>query len=244
MSHHRLTSLAALGTLAAFSVLPIGCNDGNEAPTGTSIASVQDRKTGNSDNGSGKENDRPRGSQELPATIELFAPEEGDRVGVEGVGWFIDIAIEFEDTNLRGTGFNGNQLTGPGGHNGIAPFPGTFGLGKDERLPGLVTLVSTLQLGAKGCQNISDTYNLTGVTNVTEDEIELWDTYIVGAAIYGRQTKSTLYLAEVDDLNHNGIFDDAPDVVPDVNHDGVCNETDLQALGLASEVVKAGFFIR
>lgn len=234
MSRHRLHALLTLGALATASAFVTSCGDGTATPTEN--AALLERR--------GDSRGPERQADEQVAKIELFAPEEGDRVGVDGVGWFIDIAIEFEDTSLRGTGFSTNQLTGPGGHNNIGPFAGTFGLGKDEKLPGLVTLVSTLQLGAKGCQNISNTYNLTGVTNVTEDEIELWDTYIVGAPIYGRNVTSTVYLAEVADNNHNGVFDDAPDVVPDVNKDGRCDDTDLKALGLTSDVVKASFFIR
>lgn len=239
MSRHRLYAVLALGALAAAPVVVASCGDSGSAPT---AASALDRR-GDDKSNTGK-TEGPKPSQEV-AEIELFAPEDGDRVGVDGVGWFIDIAVVFEQpVTLRATGFTANQLTGPGGHDGIAPFPGSFGLGKDEKLPGLVTLVSTLQTGAKGCQNISNTYNLTGVTNVSEDEIELWDTYIVGAPIYGRHINSTLYIAEVADNNHNGVFDDAPDIVPDVNKDGRCDETDVEALGLASEVAVKNFFIR
>jgi hypothetical protein len=40
----------------------------------------------------------------------------------------------------------------------------------------------------------------------------------------------------VADLNHNGVFDDAPDVVTDANHDGRINAADLTALGVASNI--------
>lgn len=180
----------------------------------------------------------------FPTSIELFAPEDGDQVGIDGVGWFIDIAIDFENTNLRASGFNGNQLTGPGVHNNAPPFPGVFAPGKDDRLPGLVVLLSTTQFGAKSCQNLANLFNLTGVTNRTEDELELWDTWIITAPNFGRRVPSTLYLAMIKDLNHDGILNDAPDVVPDELRDGVCNERDLQALGLASAVTTSDFFIR
>lgn len=38
------------------------------------------------------------------------------------------------------------------------------------------------QDGAGGCQNLSNFYKLTGVTNKTEDETEIWNTWIITAA--------------------------------------------------------------
>jgi len=177
-----------------------------------------------------------------PAEIEIFAPDDGDRVGVEGIGWFVDIAVDFEG-NLKSTGFKGNQLTGPGVHNNAPPFPGNFAAGVDDRFPGLVVLISTTSVGARSCQNLADLFNLTGVTNRKEGETEIWDTWIIGAPAFGRHTSSTLYVAEVADLNHNGIHDDAPAVVTDANHDGSCNADDLEAIGLDSEVGAKTFFI-
>jgi hypothetical protein len=184
------------------------------------------------------------GGTSEPVEIEVFAPENGDRVGTEGKGWFVDIAVDFEG-RLKNTGFNGSQLTGPGVHSNAPPFPGNFGFGADDKFPGLVVLISTASPAVGGsCQNLAGAFNLTGVTNRTEEETEIWDTWIIGAPVFGNRTPSTLYIAEVADLNQNGIHDDAPNVVPDVNHDGVCNETDLDALGLDSEVAVKNFFIK
>jgi len=179
-----------------------------------------------------------------PAEIELFAPDDGDRAGTDGVGWFVDIAVEF-DGNLKSTGFKGNQLTGGGVHNNAPPFPGNFGVGADDKFPGLVVLISTTSPAIGGsCQNLADAFNLTGVTNRVEGGTEIWDTWIIGAPLFGRNTPSTIWVAEVADLNQNGIHDDAPDVVPDVNHDGICDATDIDALGLDSEIAVRHFFIR
>ena len=73
--------------------------------------------------------------------------------------------------------------------------------------------------------------------------VELWDTWLIGADIAGRNVSSTLYVAVVDDLDGNGILDDAPDVVPDANGDGLINSRDLRALGLASNVEQVRFYI-
>ncbi|HEY5604441.1 MAG TPA: hypothetical protein VIM41_15170 [Gammaproteobacteria bacterium] len=174
--------------------------------------------------------------------VTMFAPVKGDRVGIGGRGWFVDLAIVF-DTTLEKTGFNGFQLTGPAGHNNVAPFPGTFSTGADEKLPGLIVLLSTTAGGAMSCQNIANLFNLTGVTNVTETEIELWDTWLVGAPNFGVNTESTIYVAMADDLNGDGIYNDAPSVVADANGDGICNKKDLKALGIVSNIAKAQFYI-
>ena len=42
----------------------------------------------------------------------------------------------------------------------------------------------------------------------------------MGAAIAGKDVDTTLTVAVVGDLNHDGVFNDAPNVVPDVNNDG------------------------
>ena len=50
-------------------------------------------------------------------------------------------------------------------------------------------------------------------------------------------------MAVVKDLNHDGIYNDAPDVVTDANHDGRVTSSDLKALGVASNIVKVPFHI-
>ena len=62
------------------------------------------------------------------AEVKMFAPTNGQRAGVGGFGWFVDLAVEF-DTPLERTGFTGLQLTGPGVHNNALPMPGTFSPG-------------------------------------------------------------------------------------------------------------------
>jgi len=177
-----------------------------------------------------------------PVSVEVFAPANGDHAGIGGRGWFVDLALNY-DTTLANTGFSGFQLTGPAGHNNVAPMPGTFSAGADDRLPGLVVLLSTTLVGAGSCQNIANLFNLTGVTNMTADSTELWDTWIVGAPNFGVNTASTLYVAVADDLNGDGIYNDAPNVIADSNGDGVCDKKDLKAMGVASNIKKVEFFI-
>lgn len=191
--------------------------------------------------------------------IEMFAPEDGVNVGIGGRGWFVDLAIEFQ-TPLAQTGFTVNadgkpgfQLTGPnapasaafaaGVHNNVNPFPGTFSLGSDDRLPGLVVLLSTTTVGARSCQNIANLFNLTGVTDLQPNSTELWDTWLVGAPNFGVATASKIYVAVAKDLNGDGIYNDAPAVVIDSDGNGMCDARDLRAMGIASNIETAEFYI-
>lgn len=182
-----------------------------------------------------------------PVRVEVFAPEEDHNVGIDGRGWFVDLELTFPRRTLPEAGFSGLQLTGPGVHNNAAPFPGTFSPGTDDRLPGLVVLVSTTVANRPGFSgpgtNLANLFNLTGVTDRNEDEVELWDTWLVGADITGRDVDAILTVAVVDDLDGDGILDDAPSVVDDRNGDGRVDHKDLRAIGVASNIVTVPFRI-
>ena len=182
-----------------------------------------------------------------PVRIEVFAPERGANAGAAGFGWFVDMEVDFFGKNLQQAGFTGLQLTGPLGHNNVPPFPGAFSTGRDDRLPGLVVLTSTTNNTLPGFSgpgtNLANLFNLTGITNRDSKETELWDTWIVGAPIAGQNVDTTLTVAVIDDLNHDGIFNDAPNVVPDLNNDGRIDAADLKLLGVASNIVTVPFRI-
>ncbi len=189
------------------------------------------------------------GKEKHSVNIEMFSPERGHHVGIAGRGWFVDLEIEYEvplarsGFTLNGNGDPGFQVTGPAGHDNIAPFPGTFSPGQDERIPGLIVLLSTTTIGAGSCQNLANLFNITGVTDLSEHETELWDTWIVGAPLFGVDVQSTIYVAVADDLNGDGIFNDAPGVVPDADGNGLCDKRDLKRLGIASNIESTRFFI-
>jgi hypothetical protein len=182
-----------------------------------------------------------------PVRIEVFAPERGANAGANGFGWFVDMEVDFLGQNLQQAGFSGLQLTGPAVHNNVPPFPGLFSTGQDDRLPGLVVLVSTTNNTLPGFSgpgtNLANLFNLTGITNRDDKETELWDTWIVGAAIAGQNVNTTLTVAVIDDLNHDGLFNDAPNVVTDLNDDGRIDAQDLELLGVASNIVTVPFRI-
>ncbi|MFE2087157.1 hypothetical protein [Streptomyces sp. NPDC059460] len=182
-----------------------------------------------------------------PVTVEVLSPKRGDNAGVEGKGWIVDLKLSFRGKTLAQTGFNGLQLTGPAAHNNIAPFPGTFSTGPDDKIPGLVVLDSTTNSTLPGFSgpgtNLANLFNLSGVTDRTPHKTELWDTWIVGAPIVGQNVDTTLTVAVVDDLNHDGVYNDAPGVVKDLNGDGKIGAKDLDLMGVASNVVTVPFHI-
>src|SRR5262245_8971141 len=184
-----------------------------------------------------------------PVRIEVFAPERDANAGANGFGWFVDMEVDFLGQNLQQAGFSGLQLTGPGVHNNVPPFPGLFSPGQDDRLPGLVVLTSTTigpgvnpAFSGPGT-NLANLFNLTGITNRDNKETELWDTWIVGAAIAGQNVDTTLTVAVIDDLNHDGVYNDAPNVITDLNGDGRIDAQDVELLGVASNIVTVPFRI-
>ena len=171
--------------------------------------------------------------------VDVFAPREGDVSGKLSKGFFVDLALRYPSLAASGADF---QLTGPTTHQNQAPFPGAFGPGVDEKVPGLIVLLSTTTIGAKNAQNLANLFNLTGFTNQKTNEI--WDTWIVGAPSFGKNVHSVLRVAVAADKNKDGIYNDAPAVVPDANHDGRINAADLEAYGVASNIAVVPFEIR
>jgi len=173
-----------------------------------------------------------------PVNVTVFAPRKDDVAGRESKGFFVDLALRYPSLASSGADF---QLTGPGAHQNQAPFPGAFAPGVDEKLPGLIVLLSTTTVGAKNAQNLANLFNLTGFTNRKTNEI--WDTWIVGAPSFGRNVRSVLRVAVAADKNKDGIYNDAPAVVPDANRDGHIDAVDLKAYGVASNIVAVPFRI-
>jgi len=171
--------------------------------------------------------------------VDVFSPREGDVAGKLSKGFFVDLAVRYPSLAASGADF---QLTGPTVHQNQAPFPGAFSAGVDEKVPGLIVLLSTTTVGAKNAQNLANLFNLTGFTNQKTNEI--WDTWIVGAPSFGKNVHSVLRVAVAADKNKDGIYNDAPAVVPDANHDGRINAADLEAYGVASNIAVVPFEIR
>jgi hypothetical protein len=181
---------------------------------------------------------RAAGKAKAPVNVSVFSPREGDVAGKESKGFFVDLAVRYPSLESSGAGF---QLTGPTTHQNQAPFPGAFAPGADEKLPGLIVLLSTSTVGARNAQNLANLFNLTGFTNRKTNEI--WDTWIVGTPSFGRNVRSVLRVAVAADKNKDGIYNDAPAVIPDANRDGRINAIDLRAYGVASNIAVVPFKI-
>lgn len=179
-------------------------------------------------------------------TVEVFAPGSGDVAGTSDKAFLVDLAADFKGYDLAKTGFTAPELTGPGAHNNTAPFPGVFAAGTNAKFPGLIVLLSTTALGGGQGQNLAGLFNIVTVTDRSTlgkvPMTELWATWIVGAASFGTGD-SHLLVAISADKNGNGIFDDAPNVVPDANGDGKIDQTDLVAFGVTSNIVQVDFVI-
>jgi hypothetical protein len=171
--------------------------------------------------------------------VEVFSPRKGDVAGKQSKGFFVDLALRYPSIAASGADF---QLTGPTTHQNQAPFPGSFAPGVDEKVPGLIVLLSTTTVAAKNAQNLANLFNLTGFTNQKTNEI--WDTWIVGAPSFGKNVRSVLRVAVAADKNKDGIYNDAPAVIPDSNRDGRINAVDLEAYGVASNIAVVPFEIR
>jgi hypothetical protein len=174
-----------------------------------------------------------------PVKVQVFAPRPGDAVGKLSKGFLVDLAVRYPSLASSGADF---QLTGPGTHQNLAPFPSAFAPGVDEKLPGLIVLLSTSTVGARNAQNLANLFNLTGFTNQKTNEI--WDTWIVGTPSFGRNVRSVLRVAVAADRNRDGIFNDAPATVTDANRDSRINAVDLKAYGVASNIAVVPFEIR
>jgi len=180
----------------------------------------------------------PSAKSDQPVKVQVFAPRPGDEAGKASKGFFVDLALQYPSLASSGADF---QLTGPATHQNQAPFPAAAAPGVDEKLPGLIVLLSTSTVGAKNAQNLANLFNLTGFTNQKANEI--WDTWIVGAPLFGKNVRSVLRVAVAADKNMDGVYNDAPAVVPDANHDGRINAIDLKAYGVASSIVAVPFQI-
>jgi hypothetical protein len=80
----RLLRRALLGAVAVGAAIALTACQDNRVPTGGTELS-----RGRLHRGGGVR------TQEAPAVIEIFAPETDHLAGQNGVGWFVDLAVEF-----------------------------------------------------------------------------------------------------------------------------------------------------
>jgi hypothetical protein len=178
----------------------------------------------------------PHRERDRPVQVNVLGPRAFENVGVANKDFAVDLDLRYP--SLTTAGFTGVQLTGPGGH--ATAGPGLFGVGADDKVPGLVVLLSGTTAGSG--KNLAGVFNLTTVGNRNRHSATIHDTWLVGAAAFGTGA-SKLTVAVVGDLNHNGVFDDAPNDVPDADHNGTVDARDLKAFGVASNIAVIPFTI-
>jgi hypothetical protein len=221
MRHRPLIAAALAAAFVGSLALPFSAAGATPASTASTAS------TGSVEHGHGR-----------PVRVQVLTPRPGDDAGIAGSGFAVDLALRYP--SLEAAGFNGLQLTGPAGHANIPPLPGAFGAGADEKVPGLVVVMADATAGSG--QNFAGVFNLTMVGDRGRNHATIQDTWLVGAPAFGTgQTKVTV--AVVDDLDHNGVYDDAPNVVPDADGNGRVDARDLRALGVASNVAVVPFSI-
>lgn len=174
--------------------------------------------------------------------LKVFAPRNGDIAGVGSRGFLVNLVARF-DGDLASTGA-ALELTGPGGHMNIGPFPGDFGAGHDPSFPGLVVLLSAQGPNAAfgPGKNVANLFNIVAVTNQKDDEeTDIWAKWIIGASnvfgTVGQLVPSRLLVAVVEGT--------APDDVTDEDGNGVFDKKDRKLMGLTviSSVRKIDFTV-
>ncbi|MGW4471450.1 hypothetical protein [Nonomuraea sp. NPDC004354] len=175
---------------------------------------------------------------ERRAHVQVHSPKADTATGVEGAAWMVELSVGYRD-GLKAAGWSGPQVTGPQGGTG------TFGPGKDDKLPGLVVLLSTTTGFSGPGTNLANLFNVTGVAGRDEagSAVKLWDSWLVGKPLFGKDVRSVLTVAVVADLNRNGVLDDAPDTVKDLTGDGRIDAEDLRELGVMSNIAEVPFRI-
>ena len=184
--------------------------------------------------------DNDNDDDDKPASITVFAPGKGDVAGIGSRAFLVDLAIQYNG-DLASTGVT-PELTGPGPLQNAGPFPGTFSVGANhDHFPGLVVLLSSTMTGAGPGQNVANLFNINTVTNQSTSGTEIWSTWIIGApnafGHVGERTPSRLFVAVVDGT--------APDVVTDMDGNGVFNAKDLKLMGykVISNTPKVDFVV-
>lgn len=200
-----------------------------------------------------------------PLIVQFYSPLQGSSVGVGGRFYLVAVNVFSADPRLVAypeisinptvrinathvVAFTSNY-TARGPVDGISAGAGApvFGLGRNEALPGLIVIFNNTPsaIGGPG-RNLANVFQFTGF----QDRLDIGGrtvyryvqtVWLVGAPLWCGWTKAVA--AVVADKDGNGLLDDAPDTLPDVNGDGVVDERDLAAFGVASNIAVVTFYV-
>jgi hypothetical protein len=202
-----------------------------------------------------------------PVKLEVFRPHNGDIGGYDARGFITSAAVTFPgdlSTTGLGQGINPvtglpqsvNELTGPGAHQQLPPYHGTFTVGVNEHFPGFVMLQDTARFNERlgvpagsfvyttdnliDMKNIADLFEITSVVNQTTKGTTVWTDWIQGGSgNFGpvdEVIKTKILVTVVEGT--------APAAVHDANGDGAIDEKDLTAMGykVISNTIKRTFY--
>ena len=201
-----------------------------------------------------------------PVKLKVFRPLNGDVAGYDARGFVTSASFEFPgDLTTTGLGVGINpatglqqsyaELTGPGAHQQLPPYHGTFSVGVNEHFLGLVVLQDTARFNLRttpgafqyttnnllDMKNIADLFEITALQNQTTKGTAVWTDWIQGgSANFGPQNavvQSKILVTVVEGT--------APAAVTDANGDGKIDEKDLTAMGykVLSNTITRTFYV-
>ena len=203
--------------------------------------------------------------------MKVFRPLNGEISGYDARAYIVSAVLDFKgalSTTGVGQGINPvtgfpesvAELTGPGAHQQLPPFHGTFSVDTNrDHFPGLVVLQDTARFNLRSTppatpgafqyttndlldqKNVANLFEITTVIDQNTRGTSIWTDWIQGGSgNFGRineVTKSVLLVTFVEGV--------APAAVTDANSDGKIDEKDLTAMGfkVLSNTVKRTFFV-
>ncbi len=197
-------ALLSLGVLMGAAAVIAACND-SAIPTDPADAGVEP---------SFNLNPPPTGVGPLTlGFVEILSPETGHLTGLRGTDFSITLVPELAEPETP------DVAPATAGRRGHAP------------MGSLVVIVDTYTTGARSCKNLARRFYFD-LMDRQSSETEWLASWRLTSKLFPAGVPSTLRTALVADNNSNGLSDDAPNVIPDVDFDGSCDEVDLAALVL------------
>jgi hypothetical protein len=145
-------------------------------------------------------------AQNIPSKVTILTPREGSSVGVNGMGWLIDVVAEFSapsatssktatsstTTSATATSASSRSERATNPDDGFFPLLNSpnltsFAPGPDVAAPGFVCLVNT------STQNFAGFFQLNAITNsdAQGNILEAYFSWFVGSAALGSNVNST-----------------------------------------------------
>jgi len=128
------------------------------------------------------------GSSTPPIQVTVFTPRPGDVMGINGLGWVVDIALDATSPQFN------SLLSSAAGYKPafLNPLNSTqFHVGNSSAVPGLVCLFNST-----GGTNFAGVFEINGLAMTNNGTTaEVWSTwYLAGANFRGQTINMTIYV--------------------------------------------------